>query len=91
MTNEKIIEVEVTAEDLSQMRADGIAETDLPEIGVKKYRPARHILKDKVAILLDADIVEHFKKRTESQSSENYQMNINRTLRRLIENERAAE
>ncbi|MCD9185182.1 MAG: BrnA antitoxin family protein [Pyrinomonadaceae bacterium] len=89
MISDRIIEVEVTEEDLAQMREDGIAETDLPKTGVKRYRPARHILKDKVAILLDADIVEHFKSRTETDES--YQININQTLRRLIENEKSAK
>lgn len=85
MTNERIIEVEVTPEDLEKMRADGIAEADLPSIGVKRYRPARHVLKDKVAILLDADIVEHFKKIAEKDDKEFYQAQINQTLRRFIE------
>ncbi len=58
MTDEKIIEVEVTADDLEKMRAEGVSEEDLPAIGIKRYRPARHIVKnkDKVMILLDADI-----------------------------------
>ncbi len=88
MTNEKIIEVTVTTEDIEEMRADGISEAELPEIGVKRFRPARHILKDKVAILLDVDIVEHFKKRAESDDTEFYQTRINQTLRRMIENEK---
>ena len=88
MTNERIFEVEVTAEDLEEMRADGIAEEDLPAIGIKRYRPARHIIKDKVAILLDVDIVEHFKKIAETGDKEFYQMQINQTLRRFIESGR---
>ena len=43
MTDEKIIEVEVTNEDLEKMRADGVPENDLPELGIKRYRRARHI------------------------------------------------
>ena len=46
MTDEKIIEVQVTAEDLEKMKADCISEKDLPELGPKRYRPARHIVKD---------------------------------------------
>lgn len=47
LSNNKIIEVEVTAEDLEKMRKDGVAEKDLPEIGIKRYRPAHHICRDK--------------------------------------------
>lgn len=85
MTNERIIEVEVTPEDLDEMRSKGIAEEDLPQLGIKRYRPARHIIKDKnkVMIFLDADIVEHFKKRDESS----YQTQINQKLRQIIERE----
>lgn len=85
MTNEKIIEVEVTAEDIEKMRVGGVSEADLPETGIKRFRPAQHILKDKVAILLDIDIVEHFKKRAETDNTEFYQTQINKTLRRVIE------
>ena len=88
MTNERILEVKVTAEDLEEMRADGIAEADLPAIGIKCYRPARHIIKDKVVILLDSDIVDHFKKVAETDDKEFYQTQINQTLRRLIESGR---
>jgi uncharacterized protein (DUF4415 family) len=84
-TNQRIIEVEVTVDDLEKMRADGIAEADLPPLGIKRYRPARHIPKDKVAVLLDADIVEHFKKTTENDDTKFYQTQINQTLRKFIE------
>ncbi len=85
MTNDRIIEVEITSEDLEKMRTDGISESDLPSIGIKRYRPARHIIRDKVVILLDADIVEHFKKNSETGDKEVYQTQINQTLRQLIE------
>lgn len=48
-TDERIIEVRVTTEDLEKMKADGISENDLPQPGIKRYRPARHILKEKLA------------------------------------------
>jgi uncharacterized protein (DUF4415 family) len=85
MTDEKIIEVEVTPEDLAEMRARGIAEEDLPPLGVKRYRPARHIVKDKVMVLLDSDLVEHFKKRDEVS----FQTQINAKLRQIVESEKA--
>jgi uncharacterized protein (DUF4415 family) len=89
MTNERIIEVEVTAEDLEKMRAEGVSESDLPAIGIKRYRQARHILRDKVVVLLDADIVDHFKKSVNNDDEEVYQSQINRELRRLIEREKS--
>ncbi len=39
------IEVEVTLEDLEKMKTEGVAEKDLPELGVKRYHRARHIQK----------------------------------------------
>ena len=47
----------------------------------RRYRPARHVLRDKVAILLDIDIVEHFK--ANSDSDEFYQTQINKALRQV--------
>ncbi len=88
MINERIIEIEVTAEDLEIMRADGVSESELPALGIKKYRPSRHIFKDKVMVLLDADIVEHFKDTTHKEDKEIYQTNINQTLRQVIESEK---
>jgi len=85
MINNRIIEVEVTEEDLQKMRADGIVEADLPPLGIKKYRSARHISKDKIVVLLDADIVEHFKKTSENDDAKFYQTRINQTLRKFIE------
>ncbi|MEQ1605669.1 MAG: BrnA antitoxin family protein [Pyrinomonadaceae bacterium] len=87
-TDEKIIEVTVTSAHVAEMRADGVPENEIPPAGtVKRFRPAQHILRDKVAILLDADIVNHFKKKAESEDSEFYQKQINQTLRRAIETE----
>jgi uncharacterized protein (DUF4415 family) len=85
-TDEKLIEVEVTAEDIETMRAQGVGESDLPAPGIKRYRPARHIMRDKVVILLDSDIVEHFKRKADS--GEFYQTQINNALRHIVESER---
>ena len=84
ITDEKIIEVEVTPEDLEKMRTDGIAGADLPPLGVKRYRPARHIVKNKAMVLLDSDIVEHFK----AQDADSYQIQINHKLRQIVESEK---
>lgn len=83
-TTEKIIEIEVTAADITQMRAEGVPEDEIPSLGtIERFRPARHILRDKVAILLDADIVEHFKRN--ARSDEFCQSEINNALRQVIE------
>lgn len=87
-TTERIIEIEVTAADISQMRADGVPEHEIPPLGtIERYRPSQHILKDKVAVLLDVDIVDHFKKSSDSTDSLFYQKKINQTLRQAIERE----
>lgn len=71
MTNERIIEVEVTKKDLEEMKAGGISEKNLPETGVKRYRPARHIIKDKdkITLVIDSDVLEHFQKRSEKENA----------------------
>ena len=83
--SDKIIEVEVTEDDLLELRASGVPESELPKLGTRKYRPARHLIRDKVAILLDADIVEHFKNESDEDNQEFYQHRINQTLRNAIE------
>lgn len=93
MTNDKIIEVEVTAEDLEKMRAEGVSENDLPEIGIKRYLPARHILKDKgkITLLIDSEVLEHFEKRAAKENAAPCQTQINDELRRIMERDRAEE
>lgn len=93
MTDERIIEVEATKEDLEKMRADGVSENELPEPGIKRYRPARHILKDKakITLLLDAEILEHFEKRADGENAAPCPTQINDALRRIMERERAEE
>lgn len=83
---ERIVEVEVTAADIAEMRADGIPESEIPALGtIERFRPARHRMTDKVAILLDRDIVDHFRKDAETGDAEFYQKQINQTLRQAIE------
>lgn len=85
-TTERIIEIEVTAADISQMRADGVPEHEIPALGtIERYRRSQHILKDKVAVLVDVDIVDHFKKISVGADSLFYQKKINQTLRQAIE------
>ena len=93
MTNEKIIEVEVTTDDLEKMKAEGISEKDLPEPGIKRYRPARHIVKDKdkITLLIDSEVLEHFEKRAEKENAASCQVQINEELRRIMERERTEE
>ena len=93
MTDEKIIEVKVTAEDLEKMKADGMAEKDLPELGVKRYRPARYIVRDKskITLLIDSEVLEHFEKRAEKENVAPSLVQINDELRRIMERERTDE
>ena len=89
MTADKIIEVEVTEADLEEMRNEGVAENDLPAIGIKRYRAARHRIKDKskITLLIDSEILEHFEKK----ERETFQSRINEELRRIMERDRAEE
>ncbi len=88
--NEKIIEVEVTKKDLEEMKADGTSEKDLPELGVKRYRPARHIIKDKnkITLLIDSDVLEHFETRSQEKNAAPCQTQINDELRRIMERDK---
>lgn len=81
--NERIIEVEVTKEDLEEMRADGISEKDLPEPGIKRYRPARHVIKDKnkITLLIDSDVLEYYETRSQEKNAAPCQTQINDELR----------
>lgn len=82
MTDEKIIEIEVTDEDIEEMRSKGISEDELPNVGdIKRYRPARHIIKTKTPVLLDTNIVNHYKEK----NSETYQTEINNELANIIQ------
>ncbi|MCY7376051.1 MAG: BrnA antitoxin family protein [Pyrinomonadaceae bacterium] len=93
MTDEKIIEIEVTAADLEEMKYEGVFESDLPEIGIKRYRPARHVIKDKskITLLIDSEVLEHFESRAAKNERESCQSRINAGLRRIMERERADE
>ncbi len=88
-TADKIIEVEVTEADLEEMRNQGTAENDLPAIGIKRYRAARHKIKDKskITLLIDSEVLEHF----ERKERETFQSRINEELRRIMERDRAEE
>ncbi len=48
ISDDRIIEVEVAAQDLEKLREAGIEEKDLPKLGIKRYRPATHLLKEKL-------------------------------------------
>lgn len=93
MTDEKIIEIEVTTEDLEKMKAEGVSEKDLPELVLKRYRPARHIVRDKVKItlLLDSEVLKHFEKRAEKENAASFQFQTNDDLRRIMEREQTEE
>ncbi len=90
MISERIIEVEITEKDLEKMKAEGVSEKDLPETGVKRYRPARHIIKDKdkITLVIDSDILEHFQKRSEEKNAAPCQTQINNELRQIMERDK---
>lgn len=82
------------AEDVEKMRAEGVEEKDLPAVGsLKRYRPARHIQtdKNKITLLIDAEVLEHFEKRARRKNAAPSQVQINDELRRIMERDRAAE
>lgn len=84
--DDRIIEIEVTAEHVAEMRAGGVPENEIPPVGtIKRYRPARHRMSRKVPVLLDSDIVDHFKRQADAGDGELYQTQINDTLRQAIE------
>jgi|GEM_PF-6172261 hypothetical protein len=49
MPSEQILEIEVTAAHVAEMRTNGVPEDEIPTVGtIKRYRPARHITSYKV-------------------------------------------
>lgn len=75
------------------MKSEGVTENDLPELGIKRYRPARHRIKDKskITLLIDSEILEHFESHPAEEEKKTFQSRINEELRRVMERERAEE
>jgi len=87
------IEVEYTEQDIQKMREKGASEEDLPRVGLHKFRRSRFIAKRteqkiKVTILLDADVLDFYKEQAAKAGNLPYQTQINRQLRKAMENAR---
>lgn len=89
----KIMEVETTEADLRELRKEGFAENELPDVGTKRrYIRSRHIAKRseqqiKVELYLNGDVLDFLKER----SDESYETQINSVLRDLMKNEKPNE
>lgn len=85
-----IFEARTTAEDQEKMRSDGVPEAEIPQIGVRRYRPSRFHLepsdaKVKMSMYLDGDVLEYFRKRAEQPNAAPYQTQLNNELRKVME------
>ncbi|MCU0240490.1 MAG: BrnA antitoxin family protein [Pyrinomonadaceae bacterium] len=86
----KVFEVEYKESDVEELRKLGVAEEELPKVGIKKYRRSRFITtpaesKIKITMWIDGDILQHFKNRSELPNSAPYQTQINNELRKIME------
>ncbi len=86
-----IFEARTTAEDQEKMRSDGVPEAEIPQVGVRRYRPSRFRVepsdaKVKISMYLDGDVLEYFRKRAEQPNAAPYQTQINNELRKVMEN-----
>jgi len=91
-STDKIIEFETTQEDREKMRSEGVAEDEIPPIGIRRYARSRFIVKArdakvKISLYLDGDILEYFRRRAEPPHAAPYQTQINNELRRIMEND----
>jgi uncharacterized protein (DUF4415 family) len=89
----KEVVIDVTEEDYRRSRAKGIREEALLKPGRHKFArgdnplvragllPASPPKKTRISILLDEDIIEHFKKRASAPNALPYQTQIKNTLR----------
>ncbi len=88
----EVFEFETRLEDQEKMRSEGVAEDEIPPVGVRRYTRSRFRIKPseakvKISLYLDADILEYFRQRAESPNSAPYQTQINHELRRIMEND----
>jgi uncharacterized protein (DUF4415 family) len=96
----KEVIIEVTEKDYRRSRAKGIEEEALLKPGRHKFTrganpliragllPATPPKKTRISILLDEDIIEHFKKRAAAPNALPYQTQINNTLRAAMMDDR---
>ena len=91
-TNSETIDIEYTARDIKEMRDDGIPDDELPNAGVHQFRRSKFVTrrseqKIKVAIYLDADILDFLRSRENETDLDSYQKQINDELRNLMNRE----
>lgn len=96
----KEVIIDVTEKDYRRSRAKGIEEEALLKPGRHKFArkanplvragllPATPPKKTRISILLDEDIIEHFKKRAAAPNALPYQTQINNTLRAAMMTDR---
>lgn len=89
----KEVIIDVTEKDFRRSKAKGISEEALLKPGRHKFArrasplvragllPATPPKKTRISILLDEDLIEHFKKRAAAPNALPYQTQINNTLR----------
>jgi uncharacterized protein (DUF4415 family) len=96
----KAVIIDVTEKDYRRSKAKGIGEEALLKPGRHKFArganpliragllPATPPKKTRISILLDEDIIEHFKKRAAAPNALPYQTQINNTLRAAMMTDR---
>jgi uncharacterized protein (DUF4415 family) len=97
MENKEVI-LEVTEEKYAEMKAKGIDKEAILKPGkhvFKRVSPDKVInrkdAKMRINICLDAEIVQHFRKRAENPNAAPYQTQINNELRAVMERDLAQE
>ena len=90
------MDVEYTEQDIQKMREQGVAEDELPHVGLHKFRRSRFAAKRsdqkiKISIYLDADVLDFFKEQAAQPNSAPYQTQINNELRNLMEYKRQTQ
>lgn len=97
MSNKERV-LEVNEEQVAEMRAKGIDEDAILKPGKHTFKRVspdkvfnRKESKLRVNICLDAEIVQHFRKRADSPHSAPYQTQINNELRAIMERDLAQE
>jgi uncharacterized protein (DUF4415 family) len=93
---DKITEFETTEFDARKLQKQGTPTDEIPPIGIRRYRRARHVVKPseakiKITLFLDGDVLMHFKGRAESENSAPYQTQINAELRKIMKSDQLNE
>ena len=81
-----------TEEEYQKGLAKGWTDDDMLRPGTYKFRRSRFINKKKnskmkISLYIDSDILEYFRRRSESPRAAPYQTQINNELRRIMEND----